>query len=114
MPSAVGSVCQTGPVQPTVSDNLDQHRYEARVGTELAGYAEYQLASELMVLTHTEVEPAYEGQGIGSALARFALDDVRSRGLRALLICPFITGWVTRHRDYADLLYQAPKSNVTD
>ncbi len=97
-----------------VDNNLEQHRYEARVSEELAGFVSYQLASDLVVLTHTEVDPSFEGQGIGGALARAAMDDVRERGVKALVICPFITGWIRRHRDYTDLLYGAPPSKVTD
>jgi len=97
-----------------VRDNPDRHRYEAHVEGQLAGFAEYQLATDLIVLTHTEVDPAYEGQGVGGALARAAMDDVRARQVKALVICPFILSWIGRHREYADLLYGAPPSRVTD
>ena len=97
-----------------VSDNPEQHRYEAYLGKSLAGFADYQLATDLIVLTHTEVEPAFEGQGIGGALAKAALDDVRERELKALVICPFINTWIGRHRDYVDVVYGAPPSHVTD
>jgi len=98
----------------TVTDNPDRHRYEAHVGDALAGFVDYQLATDLAVLTHTEVDRSFEGQGVGSALARAALDDVRERGIKALVVCPFITGRIAHHRDYADVLYGAPSSNVTD
>ena len=57
-----------------------------------------------MVFTHTEVDPSFEGQGVGSALARGALDDVRSRGLHIIAMCPFISAYVRRHPEYADLI----------
>ena len=98
----------------TVTDNTDQHRYEAHVGDALAGFTDYQLATELVVLTHTEVDESFEGQGIGSALARAAMDAVRDRDQKALVICPFIMGWIGNHREYADVLYGAPTSKVTD
>jgi uncharacterized protein len=97
-----------------VQNNPERHRYEAHVGDTLAGFVDYQLATELVVLTHTEVDPSFEGQGVGGALARAALDDVRHRNLKALVICPFITGWVRRHPEYTDVLYGAPPSWVTD
>lgn len=94
--------------QPVVTDNRDAHRFEAHVDGVLAGFAEYQLTDELVVFTHTEVEPAFEGQGIGSAIARFALDHVRSEGTRkALPVCPFIKGWIQKHPDYLDVTYGA-------
>lgn len=90
-------------------------RYEGRVEGALAGFAEYQLTDQLVVFTHTEVDPAYEGQGVGSAIARWALDDVRADGSRKVLpLCPFISGWIARHPDYADLVYGAPRSTAKD
>ncbi|GAA5108397.1 GNAT family N-acetyltransferase [Alloalcanivorax gelatiniphagus] len=98
-----------------VTHNADRTRYEAHVSGALAGFAEYQLATGLIVFTHTEVDRAYEGQGVGAALARAALDDVRREGGRTVLpLCPFIKGWIDRHPDYADLLYNRPASVVTD
>jgi uncharacterized protein len=98
-----------------VSHNPEQSRYEAHVDGALAGIAVYQLTDKLVVFTHTEVEPAYEGQGIGSALARFALDDVRSEGARKVLpLCPFIKAWIGHHPDYADLVYGAPVTTAKD
>jgi len=99
----------------TVTNNRDRQRYEAVVDqTTLAGFVEYQDTSELVVLTHTEVGTTFEGKGIGSALARAALDDVRERRLKALVICPFILGWLRTHPDYQDLLFNAPPSRVSD
>lgn len=95
--------------------NPEQSRYEAWIDGELAGFAEYQLANAIIVFTHTEVPGRYEGRGVGSAIARFALDDVRADGTRRVLpICPFVEGWIARHRDYADLLYGAPASTARD
>jgi predicted GNAT family acetyltransferase len=97
-----------------IRNNTDDARYEARVGQKMAGFAEYQLAKDLIVFTHTEVEPAYEGQGIGSALARAALDDVRQTERKVLPLCPFIKGWMEHHREYVDLVYGAQPSKVVD
>ena len=88
-----------------VTLNQDEKRYEARVGGELAGSAYFDAADDLIVFTHTEVDDAFEGQGVGSALARFALEDVRADGRRKVVArCPFIKGWIDRHPDYQDLL----------
>ena len=98
-----------------VTRNDDAARYEAYVDGVLAGFAEYQLTDQLVVFTHTEVLPAFEGQGVGSALARAALDDVRDAGVRKVLpLCPFISGWIGKHPDYQPLVYGAPPSTATD
>jgi predicted GNAT family acetyltransferase len=98
----------------TVTDVPEKSRYEARTGEQLAGFATYKLADRLVVFTHTEVEPQYEGQGVGGRLVQAALDDVRSRGLHVLPLCPFVKSWIQHHPDYADLVYGAPPSRVTD
>ncbi len=87
-----------------VTDNPDEHRYEARIGDGLAGIAAYRLSEGAITFTHTEVMPEFEGQGIGGALARHALDDARRRGLGVVPRCPFIRAWIERHPDYQDLV----------
>jgi predicted GNAT family acetyltransferase len=98
-----------------VSKNEDAHRYEAFIDGAQVGFAEYQLTDQLVVFTHTEVEDKCEGMGVGSTLAREALDDVRRDGSRKVLpLCPFIKGWIAHHEDYQDLVYGAPRSTARD
>ena len=97
-----------------VVNNAERQRYEIRRDGELLGFSAYQKANGLIVFTHTEIEPAAEGQGIGGRLVRGALDDVRSQGLPVLPICPFVQQWMSRHPDYLDLDYRRPDSRVTD
>lgn len=101
------------PQAPQVTDASGAKRYEARLGGKLAGISTYIRTPELVAFLHTEVEPEYEGRGVGSALARTALDEARARGQKVLAACPFIAGWITHHPDYADLEYQ-PRSTVSD
>lgn len=87
-----------------VRNNPDSSRYEARLDGTLAGFAEYRLRGESVVFTHTEVGDEFEGKGIGSALARGALDDVRAGGHDVVPECPFIKGWIEKHPDYESLV----------
>jgi len=88
-----------------VSDQPSDGRYEATVDGTYAGGAWYELKGDVITFTHTVVEPEFEGQGVGGALARYALDDVRERGLQGGPRCPFIKRWIQRHSDYADLVH---------
>ncbi len=88
----------------TIANNPAAHRYEVHADGTLAAFAEYNLLKEAVMFTHTEVLPAHEGQGIGSRLARFALDDVRRQGLHAIPVCQFIAGYIRRHPEYLDLV----------
>ncbi|MCW2797965.1 GNAT family N-acetyltransferase [Nocardioides sp.] len=87
-------------------DNAEEHRYEARIDGELAGFAAYDLKGDnVIIFTHTEVDDAFEGKGVGGALARFALDDVRAGGTRRVVArCPFIKAWIEKHPNYQDLV----------
>lgn len=87
-----------------VRDVPSASRYEVTVDGTRAGFAAYRRKGDALVFTHTEIDDAFEGQGVGSALARAALDDVRARGLSVVPQCPFIRAWIDRHPDYADLV----------
>ena len=91
----------------TVVDNLAEARYEGRVDGVLAGVSEYELLSDTIVFLHTHVDDQYEGQGIGSDIARYALDDARARGIYVRPLCPFIRRWMKRHPEYDDLIRAA-------
>jgi predicted GNAT family acetyltransferase len=52
------------------------------------------------------VPEPFEGQGIGSELARAALDHARSAHLHVISRCPFVSGYIKRHPEYTDLLHR--------
>jgi hypothetical protein len=87
-----------------IRDNPEKHRFEADLGDGSLAIAEYNLLTSKIVFTHTEVPPAHEGQGIGSALIRFALRSARERGLQVIPICPFFAAYIKKHAEEQDLL----------
>jgi predicted GNAT family acetyltransferase len=80
-----------------VVDSPEQHRFELRVDGEVAGAAYYRLHPGGIVFTHTEVDKAYEGKGLGSKLAAGAVGAAHERGLRIDPQCPFIAAYLKRH-----------------
>lgn len=90
---------------PGVIHNEAQCRYELHLDGRVAGQALYRREGDRIVFTHTEIEPGHEGQGLGSKLAAHALDDVKTRGLKAVPKCSFIAKYVERHeQEYGDVL----------
>jgi predicted GNAT family acetyltransferase len=88
-----------------VSNNEAQSRYELRMDGRVAGMAQYTLEGRKVRFTHTEVEAEHEGQGLGSKLAAYALDDVRRRGLKVVPQCKFIAAYIARHeQEYGELV----------
>jgi uncharacterized protein len=89
----------------SVRDNAEQNRFEAYVDGRLVGFSVYALSDGVITFTHTEVDDAFEGRGVGSTLVRASLDQVRSGGsLRVRALCPFVRAWIQEHPDYQDLL----------
>ena len=97
-----------------VRDNPAESRYEifAADGTR-AGFATYRLSDGRITMVHTEVDPAYQGEGLGAELARAALDDIRARGLEVVPRCPFIAAFIRQHQDeYLDLVAPELRAKV--
>jgi uncharacterized protein len=87
----------------TVRDNTHAHRFELEIEGHLAK-AWYRRSAGVITFTHTDVPDALAGRGIGSRLAKGALDLVRADGLKVVPLCPFIAAYIAKHREYADLL----------
>lgn len=87
-----------------IRDNPAEHRFEADLGEGVLALAEYKLVPGKIIFTHTKVPSAYEGQGIGSSLVRFALDAARERGLTVVPLCPFFAAYIKKHAEFQDLL----------
>jgi predicted GNAT family acetyltransferase len=100
-------------IEVEVSDNPGLHRYEARIGAIVAGFAVYRLEDERTVFTHTVVGDDWEGHGIGSALAHFALDDVIAAGRQVTPICPFFVAYISKHPKYVASVDQAHQAQFS-
>ena len=87
----------------TVRDNQAENVYELLLDGTRAGVVHYMPMRGAMVLVHTEVAPELEGRGLGGRLVAGALEDIRSRGLRLVPVCPFVTSYLERHPEHGDL-----------
>lgn len=87
----------------TVVHVPERNRFEARLSEE-AAVLTYELRPGVIVFLHTVVPEAFEGRGVGGALARTGLDYAREQGLAVVPNCPFVKAWIERHPDYADLV----------
>jgi uncharacterized protein len=89
--------------------NDAESRYEVRLGAALGGYARYRADARRIVFTHTVVDPEHEGHGLGSRLAKYALDDAVERGLIIVSECPFIGAYLKKHEEYEDSVRWPPR-----
>ena len=83
--------------------NTATSRFEVTLGGDVA-FAEYRLHPDHLTLPHTVVPPAFEGKGVGSALAKAALGYAREHGLKVKPLCPFIAGYISKHPEWADIV----------
>lgn len=86
-----------------VRDAPERGRFEIAIGDDVAFLA-YTRDDGRITLDHTEVPPALEGRGLGSRLARGALERARAEGLQAVVRCPFVHAYLQRHPEYADVV----------
>jgi predicted GNAT family acetyltransferase len=94
-----------------VRDNPEKDRYDVHEDGMHAGFAQYRKRGSLIAFIHTEVDPEFEGKGLGTALIRGALDDARAQRLAVLPFCPFVRSYVEHHPEYVDLV---PESHRAD
>jgi uncharacterized protein len=57
----------------------------------------YEWDNLALVITHTEVPEALEGQGLGSALAKHVLQFADDQGLKIKPYCPFMEDYLHEH-----------------
>jgi len=91
------------------------NRYTGSVEGRFAAIVETAPSGRLVIFTHTQTDPSFEGQGVASQLVRWALDDVRARGLHVVPVCPFVKSYIAKHEDeYGDLVFVSRTTSVSD
>ena len=88
----------------SVRDNTERSRFEVLVDGEVVGYSEYSPEGDALAMSHTVVDPAYEGEGLGSRLVGEALAALRDRGLQVLPYCSFVRGYIQRHEELRSIV----------
>jgi predicted GNAT family acetyltransferase len=79
----------------TVTRNDEAGRYEIHVGDVLAGFTEFSTdARGRLRFPHTEVDPAFRGQGIAQTLVAEAMADEARRGDEIVPLCPVVARYL--------------------
>jgi uncharacterized protein len=86
----------------------DKQDAAQRLALQSAGssvaFVEYYLFGRVAIVTHTEVDPAHEGRGHGSEMARQALAHFRRQEWHVVPVCGFFAEQIRRRPDYLNLV----------
>ena len=86
-----------------VTNNEEAQRFEATVDG-LRSILTYRRFPDSIVFNHTEVPPPLEGHGIAGKLTGVALHFARDHHLRVVPLCPYVSSFIQKHREYQDLV----------
>ena len=89
--------------QALVTNNEEEQRFESSVG-RLRALITYRRATGRITFLHAEVPPALQGRGLAAKLARAALDFARANHLQVFPLCPYVSSFIKKHREYQDLV----------
>jgi predicted GNAT family acetyltransferase len=86
-----------------VVENVAGSRFEMAFPGGRA-FASFRRDGDRLIVTHTEVPAAFNGQGLGSRLCLGMFETARTTGRRIVPACSFVTDWARRHPEFADVL----------
>lgn len=85
-----------------VINNTEEQCFEINMDNETAELT-YSIEDDVMIIPHTFVPKTFEGKGVGSLLAKTALDYAKANNLKVVPLCPFIDTYIQRHPEYKEL-----------
>jgi uncharacterized protein len=88
--------------------NEASHRLELWIGDTMA-FIDYKILQDKLFLIHTEVPPALEGKGVGTAIVQKALQYAKDNHYLVVPICPFVQVYLKRHSQWNDIV--APEAD---
>ena len=80
----------------SVVKNYELNRFEIYSDGELAGFADFKIENQGISYTHTEIDPRFGGQGLGSQLIKEALDEALEQNLEVAPYCSFVSAYIKK------------------
>ena len=84
-------------------DNKADNRFEMKFENTLS-LVEYEIDGDIISLLHTEVDPALEGRGAGTAIVEKVLEEIKKRGMQLIPLCPFVVAYIKRHPEWEEII----------
>ena len=92
----------------SILKNDGLNRFEIYSVGELAGFAEFKIKNQMISYTHTEIDPKFGGQGLGSQLIKEALDEALEQDLQVAPYCSFVSTYIRKNSE--KYLHLVPES----
>jgi predicted GNAT family acetyltransferase len=86
-----------------VAHDPEVGRFQIEVG-QWTAVLDYEWEGNAMVFTHTGVPRPLEAQGVGSRLAKTALEYAREHHHHVIPACVFMKVYIRRHPEYKELI----------
>jgi predicted GNAT family acetyltransferase len=90
--------------QVQIRHDAEAQRFVASIDGQPAGSLDYRQDGRVMVMHHTGVDPALQGQGVAARLVRTALDHARAQGYAVRPRCSYVASYLKRHPQDQDLV----------
>lgn len=83
----------------SIVKNEKLNRFEIYFDGELAGFAEFEVSNQKISYPHTEIDPRFGGQGLGSQLIKEALDEALEQNLEVAPYCSFVSAYIKKNSE---------------
>ena len=83
----------------SIVKNEELSRFEIYSDRELAGFADFKIENQMISYTHTEIDPRFGGQGLGSQLIKEALDKALEQNLEVAPYCSFVSAYIKKNSE---------------
>ena len=95
----------------SVVKNYELNRFEIYSDGELAGFADFKIENQVISYTHTEIDPRFGGQGLGSQLIKEALDEALEQNLEVAPYCSFVSAYIKKSGEkYLHLVQESKRA----
>lgn len=88
-------------VPPVSTYASERSRIELHADDELVAWVDLRPGGPSTIIAHTEVVPGHEGQGLGRAAVRAAVEHIVGEGKSVIAVCPFARAVIARHPELA-------------
>jgi hypothetical protein len=93
---------EPSPAAVEVRKDKTTRLYEALIDGQVVGNLAYETTGGRVSLTHSYVDQDRRHQGIASALARYALEDLSQSQTKVGIYCGFVADYVQEHPEFND------------